>query len=214
MPTQYKRKIEVYLGCSDFFNEDIKRNSCIFIHVPKAAGTSISHAIYGKNMGHYSALFYRDISKRQFEKYFSFAVVRNPWERVVSAYEFVRQNGTDLVRPNHDDDFSNDEFASFETFVTQWLCRVKLSEKDTVFQPQYEFICDTAGEVIVDYVGKIEQLDVTLEYVSAQLGRVISVDWLNKSSRKGLYRDYYSDETREIVRDVYSRDITMFGYEF
>lgn len=66
---------------------------CIFVHIPKAAGTSVAHGLFGRGVGHKSIYEYRKIFGADFQEYFKFAVVRNPFSRVVSAYESLRRGG-------------------------------------------------------------------------------------------------------------------------
>lgn len=98
--------------------------------------------------------------------------------------------------------------------MRRWLAHVDLLEEDVVFTPQWRFICDDRGEVIVDHVGKVENLMADLAVVEKRLGTDIRLADLNRTSRKGDYRSYYDDESREIVSQVYRRDIEMFGYRF
>src|SRR5690554_6741845 len=53
--------------------------NCIFVHVPKAAGTSVNKAIYGRTLGHYSACEIQEKFPKLYERVFTFSLVRNPW---------------------------------------------------------------------------------------------------------------------------------------
>src|SRR5690242_8686296 len=68
------------------------RTNSIFVHVPKAAGVSIARALYGDlGMGHMTLAEYRTVFRqRAFDKMFKFAFVRNPFDRLHSAYHFLR----------------------------------------------------------------------------------------------------------------------------
>src|SRR4051812_11070000 len=71
------------------------RRNLIFIHVPRAAGTSIARALYGVQCTrHYSMRYYRDINPTFCAQAESFAVLRDPFDRFASAYAFVRAGGT------------------------------------------------------------------------------------------------------------------------
>lgn len=61
----------------------------LFIHIPKNAGTSITKSLEMENQGHVAALHYKR-NLEDFDEFFKFTVIRNPWDRVVSCYEFAR----------------------------------------------------------------------------------------------------------------------------
>ena len=63
----------------------------IFVQINKTGGTSVRHALLpesGRENVHQFAQFYKKHCPKVFDKYFKFAFVRNPWDRVVSQYEF------------------------------------------------------------------------------------------------------------------------------
>ena len=215
LPTLVQQRIDIYRGESQIFRPCFQSTKSIFIHVPKAAGTSISRAIYGRNIGHMKALDYQKISKREYRRYFSFAIVRNPWDRVVSAYNFVKQGGTSLVQPLPNPVYASPYFESFDAFVTDWLPNAELGAEDVVFEPQWHYVSDKKGEIIVNYIGKIENISQCLVEISQQLGMDIEMKNLNRSNRNLTnYREYYNKNTIKIVQKIYEKDIAMFDYEF
>jgi hypothetical protein len=71
----------------------------------------------------------------------------------------------------------------------------------------------TGGEVLVDFIGRYENLAADYAVVKERLSLSADLPHTNRSSH-GSYRDYYTDETRAIVADRYARDIAHFGYRF
>lgn len=69
----------------------------LFIHVPKNGGTSISTALYGGSPGHKTAWFYRCAAPEFYKAASPMAVLRDPVERFLSAYWFIRRGGGDKV---------------------------------------------------------------------------------------------------------------------
>ena len=117
-----------------------KKNKCIFIHVPKAAGVSVNCSIYGRPLGHFYAQDVKKFYPRMFESLYVFGVVRHPVDRLYSAYHFARQGGTDVMSMSNPDLYiNNPEFTSFERFVTKWLKKQDLSKIDGVFRPRDSF---------------------------------------------------------------------------
>lgn len=81
------------------------------------------------------------------------------------------------------------------------------------FLPQHFFICDATGKIMVDFVGRVENLDADFAQVADRLGCARGLTKVNAGSRRH-YSNYYDDETREIVQQVYAKDIELFGYAF
>lgn len=189
---------------------------CIYIHVPKAAGTSISQSIYGRPLGHYSALKIRKTFPRLFERTFVFSFVRNPWDRVLSAYLFARKGRTETMGVRNPDQYRIPAFASFERFVLEWLPTQDIASLDFIFQPQHHFVCDGSDQLLTAYLGRVEDMQSGLTEVSARLGRTIEVGRVNSTrvAGKGYRYAYLSDRMVEAVAEVYSKDIDLFGYTF
>jgi len=214
VPEIWRQRVHVARGGADIFLPCFDETGVLQIHVPKAAGTSISYALYGGNIGHRSAQEYVRISRRRFHRHFTFGFVRNPWDRAVSAYEFARQGGTEWVRPSDDPVFGSALFADFSTFVTEWLVHADLRRADVVFRPQTDFLCDDSGTVLVDHVGRTESLPADLAPVEEALGASLQLDHLNSVTAGLDYRDAYTPELERVVAEVYASDIESFGYEF
>ncbi len=215
LPRLWQDKIDVARGESQVFRPCFQETKSIFIHIPKAAGTSIARAIYGMNVGHRRASDYIRVSRKEFFSYYRFSFVRNPWDRAISAYNFAKQGGTDLVQPLPNPVYKTEVFSSFDRFVREWLPYADLSKEDVVFAPQYEYIYDTKGNLLVDYIGKIEELEQGLDVLRQALKRPIDIKNLNRSNREDAhYRDSYTQETAAIVAEIYKKDIELFNYQF
>lgn len=189
---------------------------CIFVHITKCAGISVGMSLFG-NLGgghlrvtHYQLIF----SKREFEDYFKFTFVRNPWDRLVSAFQFLKKGGTNKV----DRAWSQanlTSFPDFHSFVTNWVNRKNVNSWKH-FVPQYKFVCDPGSQTPkVDFVGRFECLHEDFAHVQKELGIHTSLQHLNQTEgSKKDYREYYTDKTRNIVADVYQEDVRIFGYDF
>lgn len=193
-----------------------KQENVIFVHVPKAAGTSINNAIYGRTLGHYSAQQIQSRFPSLFSRSLTFSLVRNPWDRVLSAYRFACVGRTESMGVHRPEQYQIPEFSSFERFLCDWLPSRDLSECDFIFRPQYLFVCDQGSRVMVDHLGYVERLTETVSFLEERLGRPIDVKMVNATSAgMASYRDAYSsNEMIEIVRSIYKEDIDLFGYEF
>jgi len=186
---------------------------CIFVHIPKAAGVSVAMALFGNLAGgHDDARDYRKVFGRDFWRYFKFTFVRNPYTRLVSAYEFLRRGGHPAWRT--DQRFRDDvlsEYADFPDFVLRWL--KPGTDWPEHFRAQHEFV-ELGGRLVMDFVGRIENIEADFATVSDRLGIQARLQRLNPTAEKhGTLREYYSsDAVERRVREVYARDFELFGY--
>jgi len=200
-----------------YINFEVKpKQRGIFVHIPRAAGTTVSRHIWPwasrMFLAHATASFVRDnIGKRQWDKYFTFAFVRNPWERIVSYYllyrEYTQYNKIDR-RISFDDFLEHDSLIMGSFGYNGWL----LSEE---MWSQKIFITNhlDSKEIIVDFIGKFEDFDKDFGFVCDKLE--INKNWRKKNANsKYDYRDYYTDETRKLIEKRCRWEIEKFGYEY
>jgi len=140
----------------------------------------------------------KNIPEKEFNLYFKFGFVRNPWDRLVSAYHYSVKwfaiNDAQKLNLKKFDNFSSwlrEMYTGFNKYGSQW---------------SYVRGCD--------FVGKTENLQEDFNIICDKIG--IPQQHLphkNKTNHKH-YTEYYDDETREIVAEKYAKDIEYFGYEF
>lgn len=189
------------------------KTQSIFVHIPKCAGISVNHALYGNLAGGHKTLdqYLRIFEPKLVLSYFKFSIVRNPWDRLVSAYHFLQKGGAN----QQDRDWFQHNLADyphFKSFVHGWL-NGKNAHSWYHFRPQTDFLLDSSGKVSLDFIGHFENLQNDFDYIAKRLGKQVRLPDSNKS-RHGDYQAYYDDETRNIVAQVYSRDIALLGYTF
>jgi hypothetical protein len=148
------------------------------------------------------------VGAQVWETYYKFAMVRNPWDYVVSMYHFLRQALPDeqgfLNRQHPDLAYLVRQCPAFE----DWVRLMPMFEPDML-----SFVSDQDGNEIVDYVARYENLEKDFALLCDRVGIVAQLPRLNTSSRDA-YRDYYSAETRTLVARHFSRDIERYGYSF
>lgn len=201
-------------GENDYSLKGFDDLDCIFIHIPKTGGVSLALSLFGNLGGGHRTYFsyYPIFSPAEYNRYFKFALVRNPWDRLVSAYFFLKEGGLlETDRKWFKENLSS--FDSFEEFVQCWVNRKNIYSYFH-FIPQHYYVSHR-GRLMIDKVYKLEQISSALKDLNSKLGLDISLPHENKTSnRKPDYRLYYNNETKNIISDVYHRDIQLFGYSF
>lgn len=188
-----------------------RERNCIFIHIPKCAGTSLSHSLFdGWAPGHQTLRFYSDVFPDFYRGAFKFSFVRDPLDRAFSAYRYLLGN----THTERDQSARRlvESFDSFDDFVRSWLCPEN-AMRQIHFVPQWCFITDGVGKVGVDFIGKHENILRDFEYVCKRLGFFSGLEHKNKSAGDGsggLLN--VSKEARRLVYEVYKRDYQLFGY--
>lgn len=196
---------------------------CIYVHIPKTAGNSINR-VFGvgwqdhKDLARYAA----ELPAEQFASYYKFTIVRNPWERIFSDYNYQRKKSRARASKLY---LYKQEGArrSFREWVeaalsepyrypaTSWGGDV--SPGIHRLSPQLDWIT-LQGRPSVDFVARIENLQADFEHVCGAL-RLPPVRLPHRNRRlHAHYSWYYDEETRERVAAYYARDIEAFGYQF
>jgi len=186
----------------------------IFIHVPKAAGMSISSALFETEVGHLRLRDYQLADEEKFQRYFKFAFVRNPWDRIVSAYVYLSRGGMPKYR--YDLAFKKkvmDPCRSFEQFVMEWVDEKNIY-KHAHFVPQYRFVTDKEGHVALDFLGRFETLEEDFQEICGRLGIRREIKTVNVSGHAHYSTYYTNNEMIEKVERIYAKDISLFGYHF
>ena len=191
------------------------RLGCIFIHVPKCAGVSVAAALFGDSGGgHLSAEEYQIIySPREYGRRFKFTLVRNPWDRLASAYSFLKAGGMNA----HDRRFADRHLArydTFEEFVVDWVTAQNVT-RYWHFKPQVHFLCVDGQPPRLDFVGFFENLAADFPLICQRLGVNAALGHLNKTQGERVnYQVLYTERMIRIVAGVYAQDIAMLGYNF
>ena len=196
----------------------------IFIHIPKCAGTAIELALFDKKSHNIKNLYghpnpyqqdglqhlkgyqiKQEISQQDFDSFFKFTFVRNPWDRVISNYHHFK------VCEERGDHQISKNIKNFEEFVKKRL----FNDGVVHLNKASDFIMDQNKNVLVNFIGRFENLENDFKVICDKIGlKNICLREHNRSNRDKDYTKYYSDETKEIVGNVYKEDIERFEYKF
>lgn len=140
-----------------------------------------------------------------FETYFKFSTVRNPWARTVSLY--FRKEGK-----------SPADVMDFETFCDQHLYASDTCKHPTLHRNQFDWLCDESGKCLMDFVGKLESIQDSITQIAQRTGNRVSLKFQhenqNQRSQASSYRDLYNDRTRKVIAQRFEKDIDYFKYTF
>ena len=177
----------------------------VFIHIPKTAGRSVQRALGTKaTMPMEDHVTARDIESAigidDYMRRFSFAFVRDPWQLEVSLYFHT------LSRRSHE---FHDEVASAGSFRNYILWSTQARART----PQHEYILDDDGQVMVDFVGRFEQLKQDFSVVCDRIGRKGTELPHVGAGKYGDWQTYYDNDTIAAISAYYQKDIELFGYK-
>ncbi|VAW13011.1 hypothetical protein MNBD_BACTEROID05-1250 [hydrothermal vent metagenome] len=157
----------------------------IFIHIQKTGGSSIEKAL---------ATF----------------------DRLVSWYTMIKRKGANPQVQNKFWKYILEKSRDFDSFVkncTTTIIDVDDDPKSTVFN-QWKYISDKKGNLIIDYVGRFENLTQSFKEICTKIGiKNIPLPFENKTNHNH-YRHYYTKELHSIIKNRFKKDIQMFNYNF
>jgi len=206
---------EFYMLISD-------KKKVIFVHIQKTAGTSVSEVLRSEINDTRSFLRVHDFAVNakkelgnQWDDYYKFAFVRNPWDRFVSWYSMIT-NPKNNSGSNDLWEYVRQNSSNFKEFIKQ--CTNPPRDHEGIKKlgvNQLDYITDSDGKIIVDYVGRFENFEKDFKTVLDRLDiKNVEIPHIRHNSSHGNYREYYDDETRQIIEDRFKKDIEYFGYQF
>jgi hypothetical protein len=171
----------------------IKNEQYTFCHIPKTGGTSVKKVL--------SVQTNHNVFDRKNSNCFSFAFVRNPYQRFLSAYFFLVNGGLGTKQKNEKEKYIGN--SDIDEFIKTKLVN---SLEQEHFTPQHYFIPDG-----VDYLGKVETMQQDFNEICKVIGlEPIQLPYENKTPK---YEYELTDEQKDIIYEIYKEDFIRFGYQ-
>ncbi|WP_425045636.1 sulfotransferase family 2 domain-containing protein [Primorskyibacter sp. S87] len=205
----------------------------VFIHIPKTGGTSLALALEQRAMKDDVMLGDTPKARRrrrrlegvksagrlwkhstladiaglipdeELRSFFAFTLVRNPWDRAVSYYHWLREQHFDhpAVQLARD--------LEFEPFILhpQTLASFRKNPARSYMQHR------DGSEQCATYI-RLEHFDEDAKPLTDHLGFDLDLPRMNASTRHRDFRSYFTDQSAEAVAECCAEDIARFGYRF
>jgi hypothetical protein len=181
-----------------------RKRGLLFIHVPRAAGMSIARALGAAGTRHYSARYFATIDPAWFAATPSFAVIRDPVDRFISGYSYMRGQGADGVRMAAVFADQTRHIDSVDAYL-DYLEGKDIFDLDFVMRPQSWFVTDADGRVLVKNLFILGADDAALAAYLKPFG-VGPIPHVNRSKRQSLE---LTDTQRRRVEKIYAGDFAL-----
>lgn len=206
----------------------------IFIHIPKTGGTALTLALEARAMKddeivgdtpkararrgrlkgvktagrlwkHSTLSDIRGLATdEEIAGFFTFTLVRNPWDRMVSYYHWLRAQT--FAHPA----VALAKSRDFNAFLAAPETRSAIGGN-----PYASYVTDAAGRERCDLFLRLEHFETDAAPLEAHLGfRLGALPLANASDRAGDWRPYYTDAGAALVGEICAPDIARFGYDF
>jgi hypothetical protein len=205
-----------------------KTHNCIFVHIPKNGGSSIENMIwpdidkrseddlwmgiikpfYNKyqtgGLQHLLAKqILQEVGQPFFDKSLKFTMVRNPWDKVISQYVYMKKRKdlrTFVGMPEECD------FARYLELISR--------KKHVQWEHQHRFFQDDNGELLVNKIFRFENFNSDVAELMKELGIEFDSVIHTNQTKRVHYSKYYNTETKQMVADMYADDIKILNYSF
>lgn len=196
------------------------------VHIPKCAGITMNQIIgldnpkfFGNHYGHHYANFIKNEMKDKYKNYTSFCIIRNPWDRLWSSYNFMK-SGSEFIRNNNNNNLKSFEDYIFDIYNTKKYLNVnsQTNGTDLYYHKQSNWIMNKGNDKIVDIIGKFEDLSSLVESIEHDfnidgLSQRFKITHSNKT-KKVNYREVYNQSMISKVSEMYQEDIKLGNYKF
>lgn len=147
-----------------------------------------------------------------YQYFFKFAFVRNPFDLLVSHYKWTKKMYWEEL-DIHDHELKQD--IKFKDYIKA------VSIRDWPYYPNRHNLFwqlwstgSIGGQIIPNYIGRYEYLDIHLDEIAGILGVQYEAKEPVNTTIHSHYTDYYDEESKSLVEDAFGEELKCFGYNF
>jgi len=159
------------------------------------------------------------ISLEKWKTYFKFCVTRNPYDRAISSYEFLKQLDKDKEHRVHP--FLKKEECDFKYLYTH---EEELNHNGYMHYHAYASqslnIKDSLHGIKMDYIAKYENLEEEIVNILQKMGitefphlQLVKDNIKINKTKKKYFETYFDEETLQIINERFKEDFETFGYK-
>ena len=195
----------------------------VFIHIPKNSGTSMTKELqktykntqllinverYGVNIGIDKMHLYYDvidkfISKNILCNYFKFCIIRNPYNKLYSAWNFIKK------RHGYNDVNDFIKYKLDEEFI--YGKEIIPGDARVHYRPQFTFVYNDDDNIFVDFVIRYENLNEDILKMNEKYD--LNVPLYENGNIKKSYINFLNKESITKINYLYKKDFELFNYE-
>jgi len=146
---------------------------------------------------------------KQYPDYYKFAIVRNPWDRMVSNWSMFCRDGL----PDRERKIEILFGKKYDEIEFKEFIRRSVSIHNHHWQQYVDFLPWDRDKLLVDYLGRLESFADDWSEIAHRLGIDVTLITNNQTDHRH-YRNYYDEELRDIVASSFKDDIRVFHYQF
>ena len=143
------------------------------------------------------------------EKSFKFCFSREPVDRFLSSYMYLKAGGRAEIDRHWRDKYLS-EHQSVNDFILSGGLENCIKKGVEHFIPQYLFICDRDLNLMVDHVARFENIESEVDFISSKIGVVRDLPKLNSSGMRSLD---VSEEALKKLKMIYKNDYEILKYK-
>lgn len=199
------------------------KNKFVFIHIPKNSGTAMTKELQktyentkllklcerdGINIGidkmHlYYDVIYQFISKNVLDNYFKFCIIRNPYNKLYSAWNFIKKrhgynNVNDFIKYK-----LNEEFIYGKELIP--------GDARVHYRPQFTFVYDNEGNKFANFIIRYENLNEDISEMNKKYD--LNIPLYDNGNTQKSYINLLNKESILKINSLYEKDFKLFNYE-